>query len=80
MILLECNLETSEEHVVVDTGIASFHVNLCKVHGLVASCIETAVEFALAISVAVVVDILIVEGNLYILAEIEVEGSAIKFG
>ena len=76
---LESDLETGQQHVVVDTGFASTSDHRPEILGGVAVGIETAVEFALAVGITVVVDILVVERNLGILSEIEVEACAIEF-
>ena len=66
--------------MIVHTSLAIGSCDLSEVFGRVAIGIETDIELALTIGVTVVVDILIVETNLYVLGEIEVEGCAIEFG
>ena len=66
--------------MVIHTGFASFANNLGEVLGGVAIGIETHIEFALAVGITVVVDLLIVQGNLGVLAKIEVESCTVEFG
>ena len=66
--------------MVVHTGIAIGGSHLGEVLGSIAIGIETHIEFALAVGVTVVVDILIVEGHLDILAKVEIEGCTVEFG
>ena len=66
--------------MVVHTSLAIGSSDLGEVLGGIAFGVETAVEFALAVGVTVVVDILIVEGHLDILAKVEVEACTVKLG
>ena len=64
--------------MVVHASLTVFGHDLGEVLSRIAIGIEAHIELALAVSIAVVVDILVVEGNLHVLAEVEIEGSAEK--
>ena len=66
--------------MVVHTSFAIGSCDLGEVLGRVAIGIETDIELALAVGVTVVVDILIVEGNLDVLGEVEIETGTVEFG
>ena len=66
--------------MVVHTSLAIGSGDLGKVLGRVAIGIETDIELALTVGVTVVVDILVVEGDLHVLGEVEVETCAVEFG
>ena len=66
--------------MVVHTSFAIGGRDLGEVLGRVAIGIETDIELALAVGITVVVDILVVEGDLHILGEVEVETGTIEFG
>ena len=65
--------------MVVHTSFAIGGSDLGEVLSRVAIGIETDKEFALAVGVTVIVDILVVEGDLHVLGEVEVETSTVEF-